>query len=286
MAMSVTIPAVPGGKGLLRFLQGDTIRICLLISIGLHLLLLIGIPPLHRRAIPVTEPIAVQLLAPHAPSRPPKPEPEHKTAAVGRKSQRPVIRPKPETKKDAVVKPAVEPAPVRLPEKEARKPAPVHLPEKEARKPAKKPQAPDTAAAVSRIRTRLNQEQRQQRLAEIRRDLQPHPQQPAATAASSAAARVFLHRYAAQVKRRITDHWHLPEHLSNDTLQATVIMVIDAAGNLESVKLSVSSGNRLFDASVLRAIEASAPFPPLPAHLEIPREEFVIDFDPLAMKSR
>ncbi|MBN2231342.1 MAG: TonB family protein [Deltaproteobacteria bacterium] len=271
MGTSATVPA---GKNIFRCLRRDRIRTCLLISLVVHLMMLVGVPRFRRLPTPTTEPIVVHLLEPRDTPTPPL-APERKTAAVSKKNGRPVIRPKPETKPAAAAKPIDRPAPVNPPEK---------APEKQ--KSAEKPRPADTTGAISRIRERLTRERHQQRVDDIRRDLRDEPATPAATPPPSAAASYFLHRYADVVKKRITDHWQLPEHLSTDTLKATVVMVIDAAGTLQSVSLADSSGNRLFDASVLRAIEDSAPFPPMPAHLEIPREEFVIGFDPMDMNLR
>jgi TonB family protein len=75
-------------------------------------------------------------------------------------------------------------------------------------------------------------------------------------------------------------NWHLPEHLLNSGLEATICLTIAASGTLLSQTEEQLSGNTIFDHAMRQAINNANPFPPFPAELTIPQEEFVITFNP------
>tara|TARA_Y100001958_G_C21238711_1_gene565803 strand:- start:1217 stop:1942 length:726 start_codon:yes stop_codon:yes gene_type:complete len=66
----------------------------------------------------------------------------------------------------------------------------------------------------------------------------------------------------------IISQWSLPEWLSSLDLKASAQVLIDENGYVTDKKIVNSSGNEMFDAEVLSAIEKSSPFPAPPARLK------------------
>lgn len=66
--------------------------------------------------------------------------------------------------------------------------------------------------------------------------------------------------YLEQLVRKIERNWRP----SSNTLKATVYFRIASDGRLSDIRIAEESGNFLFDQAARRAVEASAPMPPLP----------------------
>ncbi len=69
--------------------------------------------------------------------------------------------------------------------------------------------------------------------------------------------------YTDQLLAQIDAVWNRP--VIGGDIEAVVQFVIDRDGSLGDVKLAKSSGYNSFDLAAMRAIQAAAPFPPLPA---------------------
>jgi colicin import membrane protein len=74
--------------------------------------------------------------------------------------------------------------------------------------------------------------------------------------------------YYSMVVSRIKEQWIYPESVDKELL-AVVIIKIAKDGNITIDKIEKSSGNPLFDRSVLRAINKSSPLPPPQQEIEI-----------------
>ena len=74
--------------------------------------------------------------------------------------------------------------------------------------------------------------------------------------------------YIFHIKEKIQAVWNIPKHLAESNLQTLVEVKILKTGALTEKKITVSSQNPLFDQLVLKALEKSAPFPPMPQELE------------------
>jgi len=92
---------------------------------------------------------------------------------------------------------------------------------------------------------------------------------------SSQAADIFvgqlseqeINRYVALIQDAVQRKWKVPN--AHDVQDPLVEMVLNTDGSVNRVKILESSGNTAFDASLLRAIEAAAPF-------QVPRKQFEI----------
>lgn len=86
--------------------------------------------------------------------------------------------------------------------------------------------------------------------------------------------------YIANLDRHIKEHWTLPEWLASKDYKAQVRVYIDSRGLLVKKALVKSSGNPTYDDYALATIEKSIPFPippeKLTAHLEI--NGFIVGF--------
>jgi TonB family protein len=74
-----------------------------------------------------------------------------------------------------------------------------------------------------------------------------------------------LRAYQELVRERIIDAWILPlprEEARN--LQAVALLSVNRDGRIVRLELLKTSGNSLFDESLLRAIRQAAPLPALP----------------------
>ena len=90
----------------------------------------------------------------------------------------------------------------------------------------------------------------------------PRPQAEGDTAMTDA----ILAQYSAFVQARIKNNWSLPDTLRPKNPVLTVIEVrITRDGGIAHIAFEKRSGNAYYDESALRAVQKSAPFPPLPA---------------------
>jgi len=238
-----------------RFFRDDPIRSFLLFSLVLHLFFLISWPRPRNYGHQNMDCIAVLLM-----NQPRKPVP--KAAVPARK----VLSRKKSTvskKKRILV---------------AKRPT-----LKKSRIKKRKPAARSKKADVEKIRRKLAKIEQENTVSRIKerltRNKTAHP-----PAALSAVGNYQLNRYAEQLKSWITEHWQLPELLSQEKLSATISLTISATGNLVKQNPEKMSGNQLFDDSILKAIARSAPFPPFPPAMDKTQEEFIITFDPHDMQ--
>jgi TolA protein len=77
-----------------------------------------------------------------------------------------------------------------------------------------------------------------------------------------------LKEYYDTLWNRIKDSWVLPGQADFSGMTAVVSVIIGSDGKLLDLSIEKGSGNGFFDASTLRAIRKSAPFPPLPVGYE------------------
>ena len=81
--------------------------------------------------------------------------------------------------------------------------------------------------------------------------------------------------YLEQLVRKIERNWRP----STNTMRATVYFRIARNGRLSEIEVSEPSGNFLFDQAAQRAVEASAPMPPLPGEYDGDYLGVYFDFD-------
>ncbi|GBE00519.1 hypothetical protein BMS3Abin07_02571 [bacterium BMS3Abin07] len=74
--------------------------------------------------------------------------------------------------------------------------------------------------------------------------------------------------YIGEVGRQIRSEWVYPEILGSD-LEAIISIKIDLGGNIKILGIEQSSKDRLFDRSVMRAIEKASPVRKPPFEMEI-----------------
>ena len=77
-----------------------------------------------------------------------------------------------------------------------------------------------------------------------------------------------LKEYYDTLWNKIKDSWVLPGQADFSGMITVVSVIIGSDGRLLDLSIEKGSGNGFFDASTLRAIKKSAPFPPLPAGYE------------------
>jgi protein TonB len=81
--------------------------------------------------------------------------------------------------------------------------------------------------------------------------------------------------YLEQLVRKIERNWRP----SSNTLRATVYFRIARNGRISDIRVAEESGNFLFDQAARRAVEASAPMPPLPGEYDGDFLGVYFDFD-------
>lgn len=69
--------------------------------------------------------------------------------------------------------------------------------------------------------------------------------------------------YIKQIQTKISENWSWAKSYQGD-LKTVVYFKIIRSGEISEIKIKTSSGNKLYDNICLRAVEVSAPFPPLP----------------------
>ncbi len=235
-----------------------TFKIALGVSLILHALLfmpsLLSKP--RKRALPNENLVEVKLVA----NKPiPKTVPKKKLS----KTSKPILKHKRKlkTKKKTALK------------KKSRKIAKESTLARRPSKPKKK--TPAASNKLDEIKKRLARQQEEEKLNEIRRRLRSSAS-PAAKARQNSLTQAYNRTLTAWIMR----NWHLPEYLLNSGLEATTSLTIAASGALLSQTEEQLSGNAIFDHAMRQAINNANPFPPFPAELTIPQEEFVITFNP------
>lgn len=80
--------------------------------------------------------------------------------------------------------------------------------------------------------------------------------------------RIDYDRYMSELKGKVFEQFNLPPWLQELDLKAQILILIDERGYVIKRTLRVSSGNEIFDAKALEAIDNSSPFPPPPQRLK------------------
>ncbi len=89
-----------------------------------------------------------------------------------------------------------------------------------------------------------------------------------------------LRIYQMEVEVLIKSNWSFPDALANKkNIEAVVLLKVKNDGTVTDMELVKSSGNRMFDQSVIKAIEKSKPLPPLPEGYKKRNEELEINFN-------
>lgn len=73
--------------------------------------------------------------------------------------------------------------------------------------------------------------------------------------------------YIKQVQNKISENWSWAQNYAGN-FKTVVYFRIIRSGQISEIKIKTSSGNKLYDNICLRAVEVSAPFPPLPQGYE------------------
>lgn len=138
------------------------------------------------------------------------------------------------------------------------------------------------AEALKRIREdakkeRLADEQKKKSLAEKRKaDLKAFEQKYRAAINGNAVNKgtsltgqmqATLNAYVGHVRDRLSSNWALPSYLQNQNLKATIVIHIDARGNVVKMEFTRTSGNNGFDSYAEQTVRASSPFFPPPAEM-------------------
>ncbi len=90
-----------------------------------------------------------------------------------------------------------------------------------------------------------------------------------------------LNQYTALLNGRISNHWRIPEILKKKFhLKAVVALTVRRDGSIKDMRIERKSGDSVFDQSVLKALQSSAPLPGFPALIDKPILEFALNFTP------
>jgi TonB family protein len=104
------------------------------------------------------------------------------------------------------------------------------------------------------------------RVAALRDQLQQEETVGDTAVMAAGVQRVRLMAYQDQVRAKIVETWILPLSAEQTRdLQATAQFQVTRNGDVVQLELVKPSGNTLFDASLLRAIQRASPLPALPA---------------------
>lgn len=79
--------------------------------------------------------------------------------------------------------------------------------------------------------------------------------------------KIAYDRYFDELEEKIRARWSIPQWLADAKLKAQVQVLIDDRGYVIKKLIHKSSGNTVFDDSVIAAVEESSPLPPPPKRL-------------------
>ncbi len=75
--------------------------------------------------------------------------------------------------------------------------------------------------------------------------------------------------YVASVRQKLDQNWNVSSGFPN-RIYAQAVFTVTKNGSLKDIEIEESSKNEIFDRAVLRAVEQSNPFPPLPSGFQEP----------------
>jgi len=179
----------------------------------------------------------------------------------------PVVEPKPP--------PKVEPPPVVKPEPPKVVKPQIAIPEKPKPKPKPKPEVKPKADPNfdKRLKEQVAMEQKaldQQRQERELRELLARKQAEAERAAAAAKTKA-LNEYIARIQAKVKGNWILPQDIQGNP-EAIFLVAQLPTGEVLTIKLIKSSGNRAYDDAVERAILKSSPLPLPPPGVPFSRE--------------
>jgi colicin import membrane protein len=85
-------------------------------------------------------------------------------------------------------------------------------------------------------------------------------------------------QYYMDVRNAVETSWRKPEFLSKKDLQTLVTIKIRKDGRIIDINVDKSSGNRVYDESIMRALRAAEPLPTIPAALNTDFVELGFNF--------
>ncbi len=178
----------------------------------------------------------------------------------------------PPTKAEA--KPEPKPEPKVEPKPEPAKPDKVVLPDK--------PKPPTDSVKINLDKAKAKQDSALKRLEALRRleaEAAANKAKPAAAPALvkgnelspgsslTGIAKLENDGYLTSIDSHVKRHWDVPNFLANANLSASIVIYLDERGNVIKKRMVRSSGNQIFDQTVLSAIEKASPFPTPPRKL-------------------
>ena len=145
-----------------------------------------------------------------------------------------------------------------------------------ASKKAQKAAYTDPSSAIERLRKKhADEEAIEEGLARARASIDKESPDKAGAAGPKSVKKVQnsdidkeLKGYYDTLWNMIKGSWVLPGQADFSGMTAVASVIIGSDGKLLDLSIEKGSGNGFFDASTLRAIRKSAPFPPLPAGYE------------------
>jgi TonB family protein len=85
-------------------------------------------------------------------------------------------------------------------------------------------------------------------------------------------------QYYMDVRNTVETSWRKPEFLTKKDLQTLVTIKIRKDGRIVDINVDKSSGNRVYDESIMRALRAAEPLPAIPAVLNTDFVELGFNF--------
>lgn len=186
--------------------------------------------------------------------------------------------PKPEAKPEVKVEPKPQPKEVAKPE--VAKPEKVVLPNKP------KPESDTTKINLDKAKERQNSAlKRLEAMRRLEDEAAAAKEAKKAAALASASpgivrgneispgssltgiAKLENDSYLTSIDKHVKQHWDVPNFLANAALSASVVIFLDERGNIVKKNMVKSSGNQIFDQTVMTALDKASPFPAPPRKL-------------------
>jgi colicin import membrane protein len=117
--------------------------------------------------------------------------------------------------------------------------------------------------ALERIKSEVSAEKRREKIGQIIKGARVNQ-----GTSLTGLEKIDFDRYFDQMESHLREHWNLPQWLEDASFKAQALVVLDENGNVIRKQLVKSSGNSVFDANVLDAIDKSSPFPAPPQRLQ------------------
>ncbi len=125
----------------------------------------------------------------------------------------------------------------------------------------------DRLKAMSKIESMMKEKEAQQAAAKTASSAPIKGNEVSPGSALTGMARIENEKYLEELDEHVKKHWHVPNFLANAQLSAAIRIYVDGNGIILKREMLRSSGNQIFDQTVMECLDNASPLPVPPRRL-------------------